>query len=141
MDTWAKDRADLSLLGTLHYGLGAVTGLFSCIPIVHVGLGLAMMLSPQSFTKGGEEPPPIWFGGLFFLIGLFVMLLGGLTSAALLRAGYLLKRARGHTFCTVVAVIELLNMPIGTLLGVYTLSVINRPGVKALFDAPPVIRP
>ena len=141
MDSTARDRADLSLLGTLHYALGAMIGLFACIPLVHVGLGLAMMLSPQSFSSGGKEPPPFWFGGLFFAIGLAVMVMGWAFAALLLRAGFLLKRARSHTFCMVIAFFELPNVPIGTALGAWTLSVLTRPSVKALFDPPPISRP
>ena len=45
------------------------------------------------------------------------------------------KHQRGYWFCFVLAIITLLNFPIGTILGIFSLIVLRRPSVKALFQA------
>ncbi len=51
----------------------------------------------------------------------------------MLLAGRKLARRRSWTFCLVVASIECLFMPYGTVLGVFTIIVLLRPTVKELF--------
>jgi hypothetical protein len=58
-----------------------------------------------------------------------------LSLAALLAvAGRRLKQRRSHTFCLVVAGLTCMNMPLGTVLGVFTLVVLTRPGVREAFE-------
>ena len=51
-------------------------------------------------------------------------------------AGRFLAQRRHHTFCVTMAAVQCLFMPFGTILGVFTIVVLNRPSVKQLF-APP----
>jgi hypothetical protein len=44
-----------------------------------------------------------------------------------------LKRHTNYTYCLVVAAIECMFTPFGTVLGVLTIIVLVRPTVKALF--------
>jgi hypothetical protein len=48
-------------------------------------------------------------------------------------AGRMLQRRRGYTYCVVMAAIACAFTPIGAVLGVFTLIVLLRPSVKALF--------
>jgi hypothetical protein len=48
-------------------------------------------------------------------------------------AGRLLQRQRGYNFCVFVAAVSCIQMPLGTVLGVFTLIVLLRPSVKELF--------
>jgi len=48
---------------------------------------------------------------------------------------HLLKRRVSYTFCLVVAGIECILMPFGTVLAVFTIVVLMKDSVKALFAA------
>jgi len=76
-------------------------------------------------------------GGIFLGFGLVFLVLGmGLAICLFLTGRWIAARKR-PTFCFVVACIECINMPLGTLLGVFTIMVLNRPSVRALFAAGP----
>jgi hypothetical protein len=49
-------------------------------------------------------------------------------------AGRRLGQRRSYTFCFIVACILCLFMPLGTVLGVFTILLLVQPRVKATFD-------
>ena len=125
-----EDRRQLDLLGVFHYIVAAVLGLFSLFPLIHVFIGIAAI----GGKLDGANPPPPWFGWIFVGLGsLFIV--GGMTTAAFVAyAGRCLRERRRHTLCLVVAGIECMFMPFGTVLGVFTLVLLTRPSVRALFS-------
>jgi len=56
-----------------------------------------------------------------------------LCEAMLMTAGAFLRRPAHYKFCFAAAVVACLLMPLGTVLGVFTIIALLRPGVKALF--------
>lgn len=79
---------------------------------------------------------PFAFFGWFFVIIASVFILFGLTLACLVFAtARCLARRKHHLFCVVMAGVECIFMPFGTVLGVFTLMVLVRPSVKELFTA------
>ena len=124
-----KDEEHLKLLSIGHYVLGAIVGLFACIPIIHLVLGLGFLFA-GAFGGGGPEA---LVGGLFVLIGASVIAIGWAIALAIISAGRFIKQRRRHTFCVVVACLSCLWMPLGTILGVFSLIVLLRPSVKELF--------
>lgn len=129
-----QDREQLRLLSLFHYVVGGLLGVFSLFPGIYVGLGLAMVFNPGSFDKG--NPPPPFVGWLFVVIGAVGILVGLTLTVLTLVAGRRLAKYRSHTYCLVVAALLCLFMPLGTVLGVFTLIVLMRPSVKQLFSAP-----
>jgi hypothetical protein len=51
-------------------------------------------------------------------------------------AGRSLAARKRYTFCIIVAAISCTFFPLGTALGVFTILVLSRPSVKALFENP-----
>jgi len=76
-------------------------------------------------------------GGIFLLVGCFIVLLAGTMSVLTILAGRNLARRKGYTFCFVMACISCLSVPLGTALGVFTIVVLMRPSVKQMFGAMP----
>ena len=92
------------------------------------------MLKPESFGTGKDQPPAAI--GLVFVIFASIFILFAWTFAALLAfAGRSLSQRKRYTFCLVMACVACLNMPFGTVLGIFTIIVLMRPSVKALFTA------
>jgi hypothetical protein len=127
------DNDHLRLLSIFHYVFGGITAFFSCIPIIHVVLGLLFILAPEKFGHGGNQPPPEFIGFLFVIVGGAVIILGWTFSALVVIAGRCIASRTHYTFCFVMACIECLSVPFGTVLGVFTILVLNRPSVKELF--------
>ena len=127
------DIEHLRLLSIFYYVKGAISAVFACIPIMHVVLGLIMLVAPQAFGHGNDQPPA-FVGLLLMFLGGFFILFGWTFAVLVLIAGRCIARRRHYTFCFVVACIELPSIPFGTLLGVCTIIVLNRASVRALFS-------
>jgi len=131
-----QDQEHLKLLSIFHYIVGGLTALFACLPLLYVALGLAFVLAPASFAnKPGAQPPPGFLGWFFVGFGAFFFLLGQSLAVSMLVAGRFLSKRKRYTFAFVVACLECLFMPFGTVLGVFTIIVLSRESVKTLFNA------
>ena len=128
-----QDLEHLQLLSIFHYVVGGMLALVSCIPLIHVGLGVLVVAAPSFLGPGGQRPPP-FIGLLFIVIGGAIILFGWTLAALVIYAGRCLARHRRHLYCLVVAALSCLFMPLGTVLGVFTIIVLLRPSVKEIFQ-------
>lgn len=130
-----SDREHLRILSILNYVFAGIMALAALIPIVHVAIGLLLVFSPEVLQSQGQgEMPPTWFGWLFVVIGGLVMATSTIGAIASFLNGRWLARRTHYGFCYVVSCLQCLQMPLGTLLGVFTLMVLSRPAVKAEFQ-------
>lgn len=132
-----KDLEHLRLLSIFYYVLGGLIALFSCIPLIHLSFGI-MFLSgafPVTPSRTGEPEFPVKLFGLMFTIIPLIFILGGWTLAiCTIIAGRKLSNKQGYLFCFVIAAILCAFAPFGTVLGVFTIIVLLRDSVKALFN-------
>lgn len=133
IDTATRDGEHLRLLSIFHYIVAAITAVFALIPVIHLIIGIAMVSGSMDH---GPNPPPGWFGWLFIAIATLLITCGLVMAACMAYAGRCLARRQRHLFCLVVAAVSCLFMPMGTVLGVFTLIVLMRPSVQALFTDP-----
>ncbi len=140
------DVQHLRYLSIGHYICAAITALFACFPLIHLTIGLIFLLNPPAM-EGGEQFPAQAFGLLFALIGGAFVLSGWTVAALIFVAGRSIAARKRHMFCIIVAAICCAFFPFGTVLGVFTLLVLTRPSVKAMFQrqaalgAPPMDAP
>jgi predicted membrane channel-forming protein YqfA (hemolysin III family) len=120
------------LLSIFHYVLAALSALFSLFPLAYIGFGVAILSGV--FDDGHGAPPPRPMGWFIIAFGT-VMFLAGVTYVVLVAlAGRFLARRRHWTFCIVVAALSCTFFPFGTVLGVFTIIVLARDGVKQEFE-------
>ena len=129
-----QDEEHLRLLSIFHYVVGGITALFACFPFIHLAVGIGL-ISGAFPTGPGQESPPLWAGWLFIVIASVMIFIGWALAVAVLVAGKFFGRHDHYMYCFVVAAIECLLMPFGTVLGVFTIIVLSRPSVKALFQS------
>ena len=126
----AQEIEYLRILSTFHYVVAGITALFSLFPVIHLMVGLAMVTGRME----GTDPDARMFGWIFVAFaGVFIVC--GLTLAGYIAySGRCLQRRRRHTLCMVVAALSCMMIPFGTVLGVFTLVMLTKPSVKALFQ-------
>jgi len=128
-----QDLEHLNLLSIFHYVVGGLTALFACFPLIHFFVGLGIASGAFDDTPGEARLLGV---GLMVFSGLFIAS-GWALAAAMIMVGRFLNRRTRHTFCLVVAGIECIFMPFGTVLGVFTIVVLMRDSVKTLFGMEP----
>jgi hypothetical protein len=130
-----QDAEHLRLLSIFHYVCAGLAALFACFPLIHLAFGLVLLLAPELFGPA-KDPPPPFLGWFFVILAGLIMVLGWTFAGLMAWAGRNLARRRRYTFCLVMAALACMFMPFGTVLGVFTIMVLVRPSVKALFDPP-----
>ena len=127
-----QDKDHLNLLSIFHYIVGGIAVLLSFFPIIYLVLGVLFLAIPHRFSGSGP-PPPFFLGWIFIFIGAGFMLVGLAFAVCVILAGRYIVRHKHYIFCLVMASLNCLFMPFGTILGVFTIVVLMRPSVKTLF--------
>jgi hypothetical protein len=130
-----QDTEHLRLLSIFHYVVAGLAALFSLFPLLYTTIGAVFIFASRHGTpKPGEELPPEFLGWIFVGIGSLLLLLGITMAICILIAGRCLSRRRCYSFALVMACIECLFIPFGTILGVFTIIALSRESVKAVFS-------
>lgn len=114
--------------------VGGLAALFSLLPLFHLVLGISFLVAPRVFSNQGT-PPPAFVGWIFIVMAAIAMAVGLSFAGCVIAAGRCLARRRNYLFCLVVAAVECMFLPFGTVLGVFTLIVLMRESVKPMFEA------
>lgn len=134
-----KDRDHLRILAIFYFILGGLSMLGVLFAIFYLALGILFLVSGDTMFANDPNPPPpevaMIMGWMFVGIAVLTMVLCGLIGGLQLYTGMSLLKQRRHTLCLVIAALTCLSVPLGTILGIFTFVVINRPSAKALFDA------
>ena len=138
-----RDADHLKVLSICHYVWGGVTALWSMCGLFYVFMGVAFANDPSAFNNsnagsGAGNPPPSPFVGYMFMgMGTAIVLFGSLVGGLTIYSGRCIARRKGRTFSLVMAGINCLSVPVGTVLGVFTFMVLTRDSVRAVYAAPP----
>ncbi len=153
-------REQVRLLSIFHYVLGGIGYLISLIPCIHLAIGIFFLVAPEATfqvpstpanaaagesgetipTTAPVQPVPPFpaklFGLIFTSVAAVIIVAGMILSTCIVVAGKRLAALRSHTFCMVIAGIECLIMPFGTVLGIFTILTLIKPETRRLFGLP-----
>ena|SRR5688572_11566144 len=127
----APSDEHLRLLSLFHY-IWAGCGIFGLAFIALHYSFMSAMMDPARMADAGQAPPPemmqmmrLMYVG-FALFGITTMVLNVLAAMSI--------RARSNrTFCMIVAGINCISVPLGTVLGVFTLVLLGKDAARAKF--------
>jgi hypothetical protein len=129
-----QDPERLQLLAIFHYVVAGLAALLSFFPLLYSLVGGFLLYAAQRPGPNNQEPPPAFLGWIFIAVGA-VFFIAGLTMAiCILIAGRCLSRRESYSLALVMACIECLFVPFGTILGVFTIVALSGESVKALFS-------
>jgi hypothetical protein len=129
-----QDKEQLQLLAIFHYVVAGLAALFSFFPLLYSIIGGFLLYAADHPGGGNQEPPPAVLGWVFIVLGTLFFLAGVSIAICILIAGRSLARCKRYSFALVMACIECLFIPFGTILGVFTIVVLSRESVRALFS-------
>ena len=130
-----QDREHLQLLAIFHYVVAGLAALFSFFRY------FTQRSAPSSYSPRGtaqrnlgEDLPPEFLGWIFAVLGSVLFLIGIAMAICILIASRSLALRKRYSFALVMACIECLFIPFGTILGVFTIVVLSRKSVRGLFS-------
>ncbi|MCK5786303.1 MAG: hypothetical protein KAH54_07070 [Candidatus Sabulitectum sp.] len=126
----ASEKDTLHILAIFHYVIAGLIALVACIPLIHFTIGLT--LTAGAITS--EEPVLGVMGAAFSLIAGIIILIGWGLAVFVFLSGRNLDRQTRYQFCMVGAGVLCIFMPLGTILGVFTLVTLQDDPVKELFN-------
>jgi hypothetical protein len=130
-----QDEEHLQLLAIFHYVVAGLAALFSFFPLLYTTVGAIFVFAARHGTvKPGEDLPPEFLGWIFAALGSLLFLIGIAMAICILIAGRSLALRKRYSFALVMACIECLFVPFGTILGVFTIVVLSRESVRGLFS-------
>src|SRR5215475_7656927 len=130
-----RDAEQLDLLAIFHYVVAGFATLFSFFPLLYTALGVIFIFAAQHGTaKPGEELPPEFLGWIFAVVGSLLFVIGIAMAICILIAGRSLALRKRYTFALVIACIECLFVPFGTMLGIFTIVALSRDSARELFS-------
>jgi hypothetical protein len=136
------DEEQLQLLAIFHYVVAGLAALFSFFPLLYTTVGAIFIFAARHGTaKPGEDLPPEFLGWIFAVLGSLLFLIGITMAICILIAGRSLALRKRYLFVLVMACVECLFIPFGTILGVFTIVVLSRESVRGLFSAATVRAP
>jgi hypothetical protein len=130
----AEDESHLNVLAICHFVYAGLLGLGGLLGIVYAVFGVFIATAAMGGAAGSGGPSPAALGGIFAVVGGFITLLVWTKAALVLYSGLCLRRRTKRTFSFVMACICCINIPFGTVLGVFTLVVLSRQTVKAIYE-------
>ena len=130
-----RDTEQLNLLAIFHYVVAGFAALFSFFPLIYTAVGVIFISAARHGTaKPGQELPPEFLGWLFAALGALLFVIAVVMAICILIAGRSLAMRKRYSFALVIACIECLFVPFGTILGVFTIVALSRESVRTLFS-------
>lgn len=128
------DADHLNLLSIFHF-VGAGLGLLGMLFLMlHFTLFYTFMDNPAMWRNQRQPAPPAEFLAMFRVLYLVFGMWLVLSFVLNLFSGFFLRGRTHRTFSLVVGAINCLHVPLGTVLGVFTIMVLMRQSVREIYE-------
>lgn len=134
-DQRKADADHLRLLAIFHFVLAGLAIVGLGFLLLHYAVMHTVITNPEMWKnqKGGGPPPEqffVIFKWFYFFFGV-VLIAGGLGN---LISGLFIRQKKHWVFSLVVAGINCVQFPFGTVLGVFTFVVLLRDSVREIYE-------
>ena len=139
MDTTEHDLRLLSIGYYIQGGILMFYALLALFYLTFMGAILSQVINAAEKDGRNQIPPGVVEGILTVFGVVVVIIIAG--SLCLLYSGLALRNHKHRTFVLVMAALSCLAIPYGTLLGIFTFMVLQRPAAKVMFGQMPMQPP
>lgn len=128
------DADHLKLLWIFHLVAAGLALLGILFLVAHYAVLHTVFTNPKMWENQKQGPPPAEFFAMFkwFYLVFAVWFLG--SSVLNVVSGLCIRGRKHRTFSLIVAGINCLHIPLGTVLGVFTIIVLMRDSVRELYE-------
>ncbi len=126
-----NDAEQLRLLAMFHFIYAGLIALFGLVGAAFLAFGV---FAAANARPTAQTPNPEVAGIVVAVLGTVVMLFVFGVAFLSYLTGRFLKQRRHRTFCIVMSAIHCASFPLGTALGVFTIIVLARDSVVAMFE-------
>ncbi len=125
-----KEKDTLHILSIFHFIMAGIIALIACVPLIHLAMGITMKVG------GVTENVPVLgvVGAAFSAVAGLIILIGWGLAVLVFLAGKNLDQQTKYQVCLFGAGVLCIFLPMGTILGVFTLVTLQDDSVKALFN-------
>jgi hypothetical protein len=132
--TTHSDEANIDMLAIFHYVVGAFMALFSLFPLIYLVFGMFFIFAPDITNNSQPSSAPEFVGYIFIVIGIVFVLIGEALAFSVIYSGRQLQKKQKRMFSFIIACIMCFFVPFGTILGVFTIVVLSKDSVIALYN-------
>lgn len=128
------DQEHLRLLAIFHYVVAGLAFVGIGFLVMHFMM-MRMFFDNPEMWKNTPNPPPQQFFAMFrwfYLFGGVCLILAAIGN---LLSGLYIRAKKHRMFSLVIAALNCIQIPFGTLLGVFTIVVLVRESVMELYEA------
>jgi hypothetical protein len=130
-----EDAEQLKLLSVFHYVLAGLLVVGGCLMAAYFAFASYMVTEIfKAMPPSAGPPPPSGVGWYIGAMGAGITLAAVTFAALHFMCARWLGARRNRSFCFVVACLTCILIPFGTILGIFTILVLQRSSVQALFD-------
>ena len=129
------DADHLRLLAIFHFVIAGLAVVGLGFLAMHYMVMHAVMSNPEMWKNQKGMPPPEQFFAMFKWFYVFfgaMLIVGGIAN---LLSGLCIRARKFRIFSLIVAGIDCIQIPFGTVLGVFTLIVLLRDSARESYDA------
>ena len=126
------DEGHLNIISICTFCYAGLVGMVGLLFSIYLIIGVIIAGSAVTSSSSASAPGAA-VGGVFIVIGGLAMLFAFGKAALLVWSGLSMRKRTRPTLSFVVACISCMNIPLGTTLGIFTIMVLNRPSVKAIY--------
>jgi hypothetical protein len=126
------------LLSIFHFVVGGFAALFLPLMCIHFLMFITFFASASAIPAGNDQQP--FPKEMIYLFIAFYCVAGVATlvyAGGNLLSGWFLRQKKHRVFSFVVAGLDCLSIPWGTILGIFTIIVLTRPSVQRMYEAGP----
>lgn len=123
---------NLRAIEVLHYVYGALTCFCGLFLLLVVALG--GFLGSNWMMENASEAPPRWLGPMLSGIGMGLFFFAEAIGILNIYSGRCIARRKHRTLSMVVAAFDCLSIPLGLILGIFTLVTLSDAEVKREYE-------
>lgn len=130
------DADHLNLLSIFHF-VSAGLALLGILFLIGESALVHFIFTSPGFWQNqrGVGPPPRQIFAIVIVVYIILAILLMVVSILNAMSGWFLRTRKNRTFSLVVAGINCVQIPLGTILGIFTIIVLSRPSVRESYEA------